>query len=150
MDRSLDYTKGRLELTDGWLTLYRGRRRVAAIPRSSIRTATVEERTSFRHPLLGAVFAVALLVPSVGVLVAILAWGNLGALVFLRLGVAVLFGIGLGSWLLYDLLTSPRICWLRIGSQSGVHWLALPGVSRPELEELAAALTPAGGESAPA
>jgi hypothetical protein len=147
MDRVLAYAEGHLQVAGGFLTLHRGRRKAVAVRLSDVRSATVEERKAFRHPLLGLIFALALLLPAVGTLAAVLAQGNLAALEPLKLGAAVVFAVIVGSWVLYEVITSPRVCWLRIRSAGGEQRLALPGVSRPELEELAAALG-AGGETA--
>jgi hypothetical protein len=147
MDIVLSYTEGQLIVSADHLTLMRGKRTVFSTPLEQIREVAVEDAKAFAHPRLGVAFALALLVPAGWLLVTALQ-GAPGVLLLPRLASAVLLGIGLGGWVLYEILTSPRICWLRVGAAGGGQRLALPGVSRAELEELASMLRRAASEAA--
>ena len=135
MDIVLSYTEGQLIVSADHLTLMRGKRTVFSTPLEQIREVAVEDAKAFAHPRLGVAFALALLVPA-GWLVVTALQGAPGVLFVTRLGGAVLLGIGLAGLVLYEVLTSPRICWLRVRTAGGGQRLALPGVSRAELEEL--------------
>jgi hypothetical protein len=139
MDRVLSYTEGQLIVSADHLTQMRGKRTVYSTPLQEIREVAVEDATAFSHPRLGIAFALALLVPA-GWLVVTALQGAPGVLLVTRLGGAVLLGIGFGGWVLYEIVTSPRICWLRVGMAGSGQRLALPGVSRAELEELVSLL----------
>jgi hypothetical protein len=146
MDSALSYTEGQLLVSADRLTLIRGNRKAFATPLHEIRDVAIEHAKAFSHPRLGAAFALALLVPAGWLLVTALQ-GAPRVLLVTRLGGAVLLGIGFGGWVLYEVLTSPRICWLRVRTAGGGQRLPLPGVSRADLEELVSLLrrTPGGG-----
>jgi hypothetical protein len=146
MDRALSYTEGQLIVSADRLTLMRGKRTVFSTPLQEIQEVAIEDAKAFSHPRLGFAFALALLVPAGWLLVTALQ-GDPGVLLVTRLGGAVLLGIVFGGWVLYEVLTSPRICWLRVRTAGGGQRLALPGVSLAELEELVSLLrrTASGG-----
>ena len=147
MDRALSYTEGQLILSADRLTLTRGSRTAFSAPLREIRDVAIQHAKAFSHPRLGFAFALALLVPAGWLLVTALQ-GAPRVLFVTRLGGAVLLGVGFGGWVLYEVLTSPRICWLRVRTTVGVQRLALPGVSEAELEELVSLLrrTASGGD----
>jgi uncharacterized membrane protein YqjE len=138
MDRSLPCAEGELTWSGDRLALVRGRREVFAVPLAEIRAVAVEEAKAFRRPWLGLAFALLLLVAC--------GWGVLTALqaapgmLVGHVGVALLFGAAFGLWVLYEVLNSPRICWLRLTTARARPRLALPGVSRQQVEEFAEAL----------
>ena len=145
MDRTISYTEGQLIVSADRLTLIRGKQTAFSTPLQEIREFAIEDAKAFSHPRLGFAFALALLVPAGWLLVTALQ-GAPGIL-FTRLGSGVLLGIGFGGWVLYEVLTSPRIYWLRVRTTGGGQRLALPGVSPAELEKLVSLLrrTASGG-----
>ena len=147
MDSALPYTEGQLLVSADRLTLIRGNRTAFSTALHEIRDVAIEQAKAFSHPRLGVAFALALLVPAGWLLVTALQ-AALGVLLVTRLGGAVLLGIVFGGWVLYEVLTSPRICWLRVRTAGGGQRLALPGVSRAELEELVSLVrrTASGGD----
>jgi hypothetical protein len=147
MDRAVSYTEGQLIVSADRLTLTRGNRPAFSAPLQEIRDVAIEHAKAFSHPRLGVAFALALLVPAGWLLVTALQ-GAPGVLFVTRLGEAVLLGLGLAGLVLYEVLTSPRICWLRVRTAGGGQRLALPGVSRAELEELVSLVrrTASGGD----
>jgi hypothetical protein len=149
MANVLFHEEGRLEVAAGLFTAYHRNGKGKALPLRQIRTVTVEEGKAFRHPLLGLAFALALLLPSAGALVALLGRGGLAALLAFRLGAALALGLGLGGVVLWEVLASPRVCWLRVRCQRGGQRIPVPGVSRAELEDFAQALLEGEPESAP-
>lgn len=131
MALTLDFIDGQLVSSNGTLTVRAGKTRSeTAWP--DIRRVWVREGRAFRHPLLGAAFGLALLIGS-GWLVAgaLLAGG--GGLVN-RAGIAAVFGVGLGAWVLWDVLRSPRVCWLGVETPAGRREWAVGGVDRAALE----------------
>ncbi|HZY87290.1 MAG TPA: DUF6232 family protein [Gemmataceae bacterium] len=146
MDRALSNTEGQLLVSADHLTLIRGKRTAFSTPLQEIRDVAIEHAKAFSHPRLGFAFGLALLVPAGWLLVTALQ-GSPAVLFVTRLGGGVLLGIGLGGWVLYEVLTSPRICWLRVRTAGGGQRLALPGVNRAELEKVVSLLrrTASGG-----
>ena len=146
MDSVLSYAEGQLLVSADRLTLIRGKRTAFSTSLQEVRDVAIEHAKAFSHPRLGLAFALALLLPAGWLLLTALQ-GAPGVLFVTRLGGGVLLGIGFGGWVLYEVLTSPRIYWLRVRTTGGGERLALPGVSPAELEKLVSLLrrTASGG-----
>jgi hypothetical protein len=147
MNKDLSYTDGRLVLAAEGLTVLRGARTELTVPLVEIREATIEQAKAFKYPRLGVALALAVLVPSCWLLVSAIR-GSPSVLVFTRAGGAVVLGILFAAWVVYEVWSSPRICWLRLRTRAGRIRLALPGVARAELEEFVTLLTPLRNDGA--
>ena len=133
METTLAYSGGRLVILNERLTQFTDSGSKYDTPLAAIREASVTQRSLFRHPRIGLIFAVVLIIPSAWYAVTRLPRAPV-ALLIRGLGLASLFGFAFGVWGLYDVLTSPREFTLRLLTSAGARELYLPGVNPAELE----------------
>jgi hypothetical protein len=131
----LAFAGGRLVLTDSHLVTVNAKGIVtASFDLAQTGNIRLEEHHSFRHRGLGMIAAVALLVPSLWFLIAVIVSGNWPVL-GTHLGVAVFFGLLFGTLFLYGVLASRRIPWLRLTCDGVEKMIPLPGVEKHDVEQ---------------
>ena len=132
MATSLDFADGQLVSDRTTLAVRVGRKR-SRVAWGDVRRVWVREGRAFRYPSLGAAFGAALLLPSAWLIItSIQVVGGVVGLVN-RAGIAAAAGVGFGAWVLWDVVRSPRVCWVGVETPSGRQEWPVAGVGPQEL-----------------
>jgi len=127
---------GPLAFNESWILVLENNYVAARIDRNDVKALRLERRSSFKHPVLGVAFGIAMILPAVGYLFDLVYAVSVLPRMFGKLTIGVVFLALGGAYLLYGCLTRRDIPWLLVTTNRGEKAFGLEDRSGPEVEAL--------------